>query len=398
MTRTMIALAILLNLLPLAGRADTEDKLRKVHKDCAKGENLGVSYDGKQIYHDVYVCKRGSGKPPVVLLHELPGLSAKTLDYALTLADEFTVYVPLLFGRLYQDSTAKGLWSYNASGEWRTVSETDHEGSRPIIRWLHGLVERISRDEEHANQLVGVIGNCLTGALPLALLKNSNIKAIVIAQPTLPFFDMRGDFGISDSEWRYAKTRLTTACESSSQGVASARAYGVRFEFDRIAWRDKHERLLKELGSGYVNAEITTDEYDIPGDDDHRPKIEISHSAHSTLIGQWMNVASHPSERRRQEVKTFLKEPCKFERENFSLNSYSNPPTFRRRENAPLHGAKPSERVGRSNGKPRLGQQDHPAALVEKKSALILLISLENRRRQLGRPREEPRHPALATG
>lgn len=33
-----------------------------------------------------------------------------------------------------------------------------------------------------------------------------------------------------------------------------------------------------------------------------------------------------------------------------------------------------------------------------KKSALSLLISLENRRRQLGRPREEPRHPALATG
>lgn len=318
MTRTMMALAIILNLLTLAGRADAENKLRKVHKDCQLwNKTLRVSYDGRQIQHDVYVCQRGSGKPPVVLLHELPGLSAKTLDYALTLADEFTVYVPLLFGHLYQESPAKGLWSYNTSGEWCTVSETNHAGSRPIIRWLHLLIEKIAKN--HENQSIGVIGNCLTGTLPLAVLKNPNITAVVLAQPTLPFFGMRGDdLGISDLEWHHAKARLTTACNSSVRGVPSVRAYGVRFEFDRKAWRDKHERMLKEIGSGYVNAEITEDEYQVPGDD-HRPKLEISHRAHSTLIGEWINVLSHPSERRRQEVKTFLKGPCRFERARFRL-------------------------------------------------------------------------------
>ena len=139
MNRTMMVFWIILNLLPPTGWATTEDKLRKAHKDCHlwNSETLQLTYEGGQIQHDVYVCQRGSGKPPVVLLHELPGLSAKTLDYALTLADEFTVYVPLLFGHVYQESSAKGLWSYNTSGEWCTVSESDHEGSRPIIRWLH---------------------------------------------------------------------------------------------------------------------------------------------------------------------------------------------------------------------------------------------------------------------
>lgn len=70
------------------------------------------------VSHDLVVSGHYHKKGPVLLLHELPGLSDKTLDYAITLADDFMVYVPLLFGDLYQDNSAAGTTSYFLNGEW----------------------------------------------------------------------------------------------------------------------------------------------------------------------------------------------------------------------------------------------------------------------------------------
>lgn len=48
--------------------------------------------------HSVYCLHDGTSKPPMLLLHELTGLSQGTLAYAEELSKDFTVYVPLLFG------------------------------------------------------------------------------------------------------------------------------------------------------------------------------------------------------------------------------------------------------------------------------------------------------------
>ena len=50
------------------------------------------------ITHSVFCLHDGTSKPPVLLLHELTGLSPGTLAYAEELSKDFTVYVPLLFG------------------------------------------------------------------------------------------------------------------------------------------------------------------------------------------------------------------------------------------------------------------------------------------------------------
>jgi dienelactone hydrolase len=81
------------------------------------------------------------------------------------------------------------------------------------LRTTSEAVKKVSRlcDEarEHSGYPVGVIGMCLTGAFPLALLgSNRNVRAAVLCQPALPFSALRGrptkaqamDLGVSQSD------------------------------------------------------------------------------------------------------------------------------------------------------------------------------------------------------
>ncbi|NGZ11421.1 MAG: hypothetical protein CV088_18960 [Nitrospira sp. LK70] len=246
------------------------------------------------IIHSVFCLPDGTGKPPLLLLHELTGLSPGTLAYAEELSKDFTVYVPLLFGEKGKFSLTKGLSAYwfrgsmefFPGGEWGVPSQ----GSAPIVNWLRGVVQEVG--ERHALQSIGIIGNCLTGSIPVALLDHPQVAAVVVAQPALPL-----------RLWWY------TDADHKSLGISSediahaqrskAKIFGLRFQSDCISHPDKMNTLRKRFRNRFRFEGAI--EYRING----KPA-----KAHSTLIGSWreQGEAGQPSRDARNKVREFLLE------------------------------------------------------------------------------------------
>jgi len=263
---------------------------------CFNNDDDGFKADS--IAHPIYCfpgdpSQSSDRKPPVLLLHELPGLSEKTLHYANELSRDFTVYVPLLFGELNMDSI---FWGYNAflfNGEWRGLES----GNSKIVPWLQAVVAEIER--LHPKQHIGVIGNCLTGPLPLTLLKNKKVHAVVLAQPTLPLtiFDnsdeVRTSLGISQEEIVVAKESV-------------ARIFYLRFEQDCISKPEKRWKVWDMFTeqSAFPDRVIP---HEIPKDK------HPANKAHSTLIGEWSEAESGRASRdAREDVRRFLLDPQTF--------------------------------------------------------------------------------------
>lgn len=244
--------------------------------------------------HSVFCLNDGTSKPPVLLLHELTGLSNGTLAYAEELSKDFTVYVPLLFGEKGKFSLVNGLNAYwfggmgqfFPGGEWGVPSE----GSAPIVNWLRGVVQKI--DKRHTHQHIGIIGNCLTGPIPIALLDQKNVRAVVVAQPALPmpiWYSTKADqaaLGLS-------------AIDLAAAQRSTAKIYGLRFETDCMSHPEKQKTLRDTFGERYINGEIPASAYQAEG----KPI-----KAHSTLIGSWrkQDKAGQPSRDMRAHVRTFL--------------------------------------------------------------------------------------------
>lgn len=271
--------------------------------------------------HPVFCIGTDRSKPPVILLHELPGLSPKTLQYAKTLSKDFYVYVPLLYGKPNQHSTLKGALAFHTNGEWQARPELN--GSSRIVKWLQYVTTQVQLN--HPTQTIGVIGNCLTGTIPLALLDNPSVTAAVLAQPTLPlpFFyyshEDKYSLGISESELAKAVARK------------DVRIYFVRFETDCVSLPEKKVSLKAHFGDRLIDGEITKLEYINPLGCEHQ-------TVHSSLIGEWgsQDKIGDASENRREEIRKFLLNPVNHETQPFaytheatSVNSTTTDLTFR---------------------------------------------------------------------
>jgi hypothetical protein len=251
-----------------------------------------ISHAG--ITHSVFCLNNGTSKPPILLLHELTGLSPGTLAYAEELSKDFTVYVPLLFGEKGKFSLISGLSAYwfrglvefFPGGEWGVPSH----GSAPIVNWLRGAVRHIG--ERHGSQHIGLIGNCVTGPIPIALLDHPHVSAAVVAQPALPmrfwwYSDAdKASLGLSTDDLQFADH-------------SNAKIYGLRFETDCISDRAKLHTLHDRFGVRFLNGEIPASQYQREG----KPIKE-----HSTLIGSWKkdDEAGQPSRDARAQVRAFL--------------------------------------------------------------------------------------------
>lgn len=141
------------------------------------------------ITHPIYVA--GSG-PAVLLLHELPGLMPEDIAFALQLSDRYTVYLPLMFGKPGEgDSWFRGEFL-------RVVLRTPCWGSEfhcasttsigAIVGWLSKLCLDIDKRQKGGG--LAVIGNCLTGSVPLALMADDEVRpklrCSVLSQPAVP--------------------------------------------------------------------------------------------------------------------------------------------------------------------------------------------------------------------
>jgi dienelactone hydrolase len=137
--------------------------------------------DSKGIRHTVYVAGKG---PPVLLLHELPGMTRQDIRLAKKLVCEgYTVLAPLLFGIpggnrfLHFALTICGKDQFDCGGSGTTP---------PAVNWIREYCNAIRKTRKDGLGL-GVVGMCLTGEFPVPLLAIPEVKAAVMCQPTNPF-------------------------------------------------------------------------------------------------------------------------------------------------------------------------------------------------------------------
>lgn len=142
--------------------------------DCERFDAWGFS---KCVYRT-----GNAAAPSVLFLHEINGLGREALQLAERLRDGagVNVYLPVFFGK-----PAKARFNAFAC----TGSQFDcraWHSSGQIVHWVTSFVEELGR----RHRRVAVIGNCLTGSLPLAVMADGKcrpfVKCAVVSQPALP--------------------------------------------------------------------------------------------------------------------------------------------------------------------------------------------------------------------
>ena len=185
------------------------------------------------------VYKKGSGAA-VILMHELPGMIPECVDLARRLAENFTVYMPLLFGEPDKPFSLGKTLKYTAqlciSHEFYCFAKNE---SSPITKWLKELCQYAK--QECGGRGVGVIGMCLTGGFVLSLMAHESVIAPVTSQPSLPFGITpahKKALGVSPDELNEAKER-------AKNGIP---ILALRFAKDFISPPDKFVTLRQEFG------------------------------------------------------------------------------------------------------------------------------------------------------
>ena len=229
---------------------------------------------------DVYVQGEGA---PVLILHEISGMSWPTILLAQRVADRgFRAYVPRLFGGVGQRSGFKGLLQSCVGPDWDC---SDPDGTSRILDWIHGLTEDIAR--RNPDRRIGAIGMCLTGAFPLALMDVPQMRAAVLSQPALP---LRGN-----AERRHQALGLSADEIGRATGREDARFLAVRFSADALCRKERFEtleRLLEERVETVV----------IPSG----PGTEFPEDAHAVLTGWYHHERGNPTREAFEKVVAFL--------------------------------------------------------------------------------------------
>jgi len=226
------------------------------------------------------------GKPPILLLHELPGLTLECLDFARRLSGEgFRVYVPLLFGKFGERLSNPGMGLVLLRRDVHSLSKNDVS---PMIEAARDALTRIN--EEQPGHRIGVIGMCLTGNFGIPLLADRRVASVVLAQPALPL-------AVNDAHRR----ALGVSAEDVKAATQSGkRMLAVHFSEDTKSPRVRYETLRAAFPETQLRIiQIDSSE----GNEAKIPKI-----AHATLT-EWYNpVKSHPTHMAYDAVVDLLKE------------------------------------------------------------------------------------------
>lgn len=184
--------------------------------------------------HTFPIFRKGAGRG-VILLHELPGLTPETVEFAEWLADRgFHVVMPLLFGKPLQSVTLGLLKApfVCIRKEFNILATGKSSG---ITVSLRALCRKIHA--ECSGPGVGAIGMCYTGGFVLAMMLEASLLAPVAAQPSLPFFQPEG-LDIEPEVLSFASSRKDTMS-----------LLGLRFEDDAHCPAARFRRLKASLQS-----------------------------------------------------------------------------------------------------------------------------------------------------
>lgn len=192
--------------------------------------------------HSVY--KKGHGVP-VLVMHELPGLTNATKNFAERLISAgFQVYLPLLFGKLEDKGSLLKGYSLCMTKEFAHLKEGK---TAPVSDWLRALVRDLGATGGH--EKIGVIGMCVTGAFVIPLILESNVGAAVASQPAVPFKFRYLVTGKGEGPWM-SQLNISDADLIASSQASAAKGTAVlmqRFSDDRLCPHVRVQRLHKSF-------------------------------------------------------------------------------------------------------------------------------------------------------
>jgi dienelactone hydrolase len=229
------------------------------------------AFEAGGIRHAVY---RGGEGPPVILLHEMPLLSWRTIALADVIRDHgYRVVMPRFGGSIAgrTDGRAGRLLRRSANAIWMCVSwqfvVLVQKRTSPIAAWLQAL----ARDEQSRRASgtggttgpVGVVGMCFSGGFALAAAVDPSVAVAVSSQPALPFaWGLLGRIPGQAADPGVSPADLDRLAERAAEGDLCIRAY--RYSNDRIAPLARIEGLVERLGPGITFVPIQLDPSDPP--------------------------------------------------------------------------------------------------------------------------------------
>lgn len=225
------------------------------HNDLLNGFHDAVEI-GSEIKKPVFISE--NGEKPLIVLHELPGMSESFIDYCRSMSDEgFKVYMPLIFMSPGTNMSPIQSLAFCVTKEFRHLfAAKSMSQSRPFTAWLLSLIRDVA--DRHPDAKIGVVGMCLTGGFAIAGVADPRVTAVAACQPSFPFFWNIKTLGFSDAD------RARIEAGTASKVLPCVKAY--RYSGDRVC-KEAHMKAAKDI-LGSALARYTPD---LPG------------KAHSTL-------------------------------------------------------------------------------------------------------------------
>ena len=196
-----------------------------------------VTVGSSQLKLPVYVSQNGTR--PLIILHELPGMSPSFIKYCSEMADKgFKVYMPLMFKspNTQMSNLQTGLFCLTWEFKKLFRARGSERHARPFTAWLIELVDFVGANNPDAK--IGVVGMCLTGSFAIAAIAAPNVNAAVVCQPSHPFFFGIKTLGLSNSQRTNAADRAQTLTRPCAKGY--------RFKDDHIS-RESHMSAVQDL-------------------------------------------------------------------------------------------------------------------------------------------------------
>ncbi len=196
------------------------------------------------------VYRKGGG-PAVLVMHEVPGISAEVARFARRVVDAgFTVFMPRMFGPVGVKTSPLNrvpeLLKLCINREFHVLAENR---SSPIADWLRALARHIH--EKMGGRGIGAVGMCVTGNFALTLTLDPWVLAPVMGHPSLPLPITRAKAAavhVTPETFANARRRF------AEEGL---KVLGVRFHGDTLFCRaPRFETLRRELGDAFEGIEL----------------------------------------------------------------------------------------------------------------------------------------------
>lgn len=242
------------------------------------------------------VYRHGSG-PPVVLMHELMGLTPEVIAFGRRVAAaHFSVYLPVLFGSIPATTGGQQKRALVQCCISRQINILVTGRTSRVVQPLRRLITDAAQIGKSPG--VGVIGMCMSGGFALALATSPEVLAAVSAQPSLPYASRltpwcARDLGMSAGDVTDLRGRL---------GQGSVEIYLTRFNNDRTSPTRRQKALLARVGDQGITLDVLDSR---PGNADGF--TTRAHSVLSVAPTQYPSGAAHDRlDKAARDVLAFL--------------------------------------------------------------------------------------------